>query len=540
MIRIILLLSCLILQTLSVSSLDLGQDVRMKRVVSGCDEAYRNIDGTCTNPASRKKALLASTGRPQFSYFGISNTTKPVARDLPSPRAVSNMLFMSSSRTLDTRGLNQFSVFFGTFLGNTVSFTPVNELEPLPIDVPRNDPFYGPAKPLAFCRSNRALLRTNGRIVVRPVNDMTSAVDLASVYGPSKIRTNAVLFGRDGLMKTSAGDLLPFNTFRSDNIPSKSEKFFLGGDQRVNENPVLASIHTLFVREHNSLAKELKKKFPGWNDRFLFEEARRINVAQMQKIVFKEWYPAFIGSELPKYKGFKTRVDATVSLLFSTVGLRVFNSMLSGSFSRRGPGNSKLSSTPFRLYDFDTVVKPLQKNGIQSFLRGSLMSAAAKPDLQISDAIRNYPRTDVKSASGDLVAADLQRGRDHGIPRFNQVRKMLGLKQLNINKIAAGKREGMALKRVYGMADSVEALVGVLAEKRAAKSSFGSTFIKLWETEMTRIRDGDFFYFENNIFSKELKNKIPRVKALFTSKSVMKAILERNGVSSTDRPFLLR
>lgn len=442
----------------------------------------------------------------------------------------------------DPRGLNQLAVQFGIFLANTVAYAPINETDPLPIPVDNSDTVYSEdVDQLDFFRSIRAISPLNREDIVRPTNEMTSAVDLGSVYGGSKLRRNVVSSGINGLLKSSeGGDFLPLNTFTVDNIPSsRNAGFFVAGSVAANESPMLISIHTLFLREHNSLAAEISRKFPEWSDRLVFEEARRVNIAQMQKVVFKEWYPAVVGKELPEYTGFKQSVDSTVSLLFSTVGTRVFRSMLAGDFCYTN-GAGDLVSTPLRLFSLVDVVNNVQKLGIEPFLKASLVKAALRRDLMYDDAIRNYPRTSVMEASGDLAAADLQRGRDHALPGFGAVRKALGLGEMSMRELGVKKMERAMLRMIYSMTENLEPLVGVLAEESMTGSSFGETLGKLWETELLRIRDGDFFYYENDgHFTEEMKKNIPRVNELFTNGSVMEDILTRNGVPASKTPFFV-
>ena len=46
---------------------------------------------------------------------------------------------------------------------------------------------------------------------------------------------------------------------------------YFPGDLRVNEQPTLGAIHLLWVREHNRIARELKKINGHWNDERLFQ-----------------------------------------------------------------------------------------------------------------------------------------------------------------------------------------------------------------------------------------------------------------------------
>ena len=67
------------------------------------------------------------------------------------------------------------------------------------------------------------------------------------------------------------------------------------GDDRAQDNPQLTITHTLFLREHNRLARELKNINPHWNEETLFQEARRIVVAEIQHITYNEYLPTMLG-----------------------------------------------------------------------------------------------------------------------------------------------------------------------------------------------------------------------------------------------------
>ena len=73
-------------------------------------------------------------------------------------------------------------------------------------------------------------------------------------------------------------------------------RFFVG-DERNNIQPGLAAVHTLQMRAHNSLAHSLAAINAHWSDERLFEEARRILIAQFAHITYAEWLPVVLGCE---------------------------------------------------------------------------------------------------------------------------------------------------------------------------------------------------------------------------------------------------
>lgn len=48
------------------------------------------------------------------------------------------------------------------------------------------------------------------------------------------------------------------------------------GDSRANEHLGMIALHTLFLREHNRLVKELRLLNPHWSPDTLYQEARKI------------------------------------------------------------------------------------------------------------------------------------------------------------------------------------------------------------------------------------------------------------------------
>lgn len=64
--------------------------------------------------------------------------------------------------------------------------------------------------------------------------------------------------------------------------------FAVGGD-RVNSVPQVSMMNTLWLREHNRLARELGARNPDWDDDRVFETARNIVIVQFIKIVVEDY-----------------------------------------------------------------------------------------------------------------------------------------------------------------------------------------------------------------------------------------------------------
>ena len=81
----------------------------------------------------------------------------------------------------------------------------------------------------------------------------------------------------------------------------KSCDDLIGGDIRAHEQPLLSSLHTLFLQEHNRIATGLRNQLKGVSigknklDELLYQEARKIVAAELQTIVYNEFLPVVVG-----------------------------------------------------------------------------------------------------------------------------------------------------------------------------------------------------------------------------------------------------
>ena len=142
----------------------------------------------------------------------------------------------------------------GQFLDHDIDLTEsdaANGMAPIGISSPEDVLAPGP---IPFARSNFQSGTGSEGLPRQQINEVTAFIDASQVYGSDETRAAELRLGVGGLLKTSAGNLLPMNVSGLPNAGGSGPDMFMAGDVRANENVGLTAMHTTFVREHNRLA----------------------------------------------------------------------------------------------------------------------------------------------------------------------------------------------------------------------------------------------------------------------------------------------
>jgi hypothetical protein len=470
-------------------------------------------------PASQ---CTASMRRKQQCHFPKEFTGEGSTR--PSAREISNKLFHQTQNIPSKRHLSDLLGQWGQFLAHDTDFSsplPRYEFQTrsndvwIPISVPKFDIHFDPYgtgnQYLPFIRSTYDRDCT-GRFQGTPreqINKITSYIDGSMVYGISKEVVTKLRTLKDGKMKLQKGGIIPFNTFglANDNpLGRPPTALLIAGDTRSNVQPGLIALHSLFVREHNRQCDIYLKMFPNATDDEVFEAARTIVIAEIQAITFREFLPALFGRTMPPYRGYTPKVNADAGNSFATAAFRYGHSQVNTLLLRFDEDWEPIPEGHLPLRDsYFAPERVLYEGGIEPLLRGFVYQPAQEIDTKMIDDLRNVLFPVGRRDGLDLASMNIQRGRDHGLPSYSQLRQYLGFSALkNFSDVTTERETASVLEQLYPTVDDIDLWVGGLAEDKVNGSSLGETFEKILLHNFLRFRDGDRFWYERILSSEEI------------------------------------
>jgi hypothetical protein len=145
------------------------------------------------------------------------------------------------------------------------------------------------------------------------------------------------------------------------------------------------------------------------------------------------------------------------------------------------------------------------EGGIDPLLRGLAKQLAQRVDPFVVDDVRNFLFGLPGEGGFDLASLNIQRGRDHGLPRYNDVREQLGLPTASsFQDISSDPDIQTKLEEAYGDVGNIDVWVGGLAEDPVPGSHVGELFRFIIKIQFEALRDGDRFWYERNLSKEEL------------------------------------
>ncbi|CAG9861246.1 unnamed protein product [Phyllotreta striolata] len=510
-------------------------------------QRHRTFDGSCNNLAHPDSFGVAYTPfrriLPPEYEDGIS---KPRQSSLPSARTVSLVVHRPCSR--DDPKFSVMLAVWGQFLDHDITATALSQksngstiscCEPsttaspecFPVIIDPQDPFseYN-VTCMEFVRSAPAATCCLGPR--EQMNQATAFIDGSVVYSSDESFARKLRTLVGGEMKVfvtpEGGTLLPLSDDPGDGCNREEEESrgrycFMAGDARANENLHLVSMHLIWVRQHNRLAKNLSRLNPHWDDERTFQEARKITAAQMQHITYNEFLPILLGERLmdkfelsPSKKGYFRKYNDTlapnIANCFATAAFRFAHSIIPGLMKLLANDSStpeyvqmhKMLFNPFELYQSDMLDKTL---------RGAMNASIEASDSYFTDELKSHmfersveQAKQPKLCGLDLVSLNIQRGRDHGLPGYVKWRRHCGFERVRNFDDLKGVFDSNSLrniKAIYRKVEDVDLYTGALSEIPMENSILGPTLTCLLLDQFYRIKRGDRFWYENpGVFEK--------------------------------------
>ncbi|TWU08015.1 peroxidase family protein [Stieleria varia] len=425
---------------------------------------------------------------------------QPARQDQPDGRSISDQLSSQTESVENDRFISSVWFQWGQFIDHDItrSFSLDRSLPVESFDI--NDQF-------AFNRSAYDL-STGVDSPREQINHITAFIDGSMVYGDEEGRASVLRQlsgGRMWSIETEHGELLPPNHVGLPNAAPPTPEFFVAGDVRVNENIELTAMQTLFLREHNRIADELAAtEFADRDlddpavDEEIFQRARQYVSGLIQHITYNEFLPSTLGfSAIETYQGYDSTVNPQISNEFATAAFRLGHSTLADQLIVDRDGNTITLAEAFSNPRF------VMENGIDGILEGITRQKMQEVDLLVVDGLRNALNDGPDGF--DLVARNIQRGRDHGLADYNTIRQSIGLGRVeSFYEIMTNEDVAAKLESIYGSPDNADPWVAMIAEDHVPGSSVGETIHAIMVDQFTRLRNGDRFYFENQMSDSQI------------------------------------
>lgn len=356
------------------------------------------------------------------------------------------------------------------------------------------------------------------------INHVTHWWDASQLYGSDEDTLHRLRTHEDGKMLIGEDGFLPLDDSTGIDLvgfPGSAGGWWIG----------LSMLHTLFVKEHNTICDRLKQRYPSWDDAQLFDKARLINAALLAKIHTVEWTPAILpnpATQIAMNANWWGLLGKDVKNLTGHLGDGELLSGIVGSETDHHGAPYYLTEEFVSVYRMHPLIP--DEIDFYAHRHGEHMAVKSFPDvfgrktreamqtMPIEDSfysfgiqhpgaitLHNYPnflRALMKDGSTepfDLAAVDILRDRERGVPRYNRFREIMGTGRVSsFEEITSNRQWSRELREIYNNdINSVDLMVGLFAEDLPEGFGFSDTAFRVFILMASRRLKSDRFFTED-------------------------------------------
>ncbi|MBD2193975.1 MULTISPECIES: peroxidase family protein [Calothrix] len=386
------------------------------------------------------------------------------------------------------------------------------------IPLAENDPWPQEHRPMAIKETLVDKTRPQKETSEPPtfINKVTHWWDGSQIYGSHPEQVDQLRSHIDGKLIIGDNGLLPVDTNGIDRT-GFNDNWWIG----------LSLLHTLFVREHNTICDRLKQQYPDWKDDDLFDHARLINAALMAKIHTVEWTPGILSHpalQIAMNANWWGLLGQNIKRIFGRIGDGETISGIIGSPTDHHTAPYYITEEFVSVYRLHPLIPDefeFYSHGNGKLLRkGDFFEVAGKrsrgvvEEIGLADlfyslgiahpgaiTLHNYPKALQKLIRDngevfDLAAIDILRDRERGVPRYNDFREIIGRGRIkSFEEITSNQTWVKELREVYNNdINSVDLMVGMFAEDLPKGFGFSDTAFRVFILMASRRLKSDRFF----------------------------------------------
>jgi hypothetical protein len=458
--------------------------------------------------------MMGATGRRFGRNVPLKNTFPDTANLLnPNPREVSRVL-MTREEFQPASFLNLLAASWIQFMVHDWFVHKKSDGRTIDIPIADDDPWVD--KPMRIAATEPDPASPDSKRPPAYANQNSHWWDGSQIYGSDAETAARLRSGVDGKLRISESGRLFLDPDTGLELTGFTDNGWVG----------LSMLHTLFVREHNTICEMFKSRHPTWSDDQLCGKARLVNAALLAKIHTVDWTPAILphpttqfalrtnwsgilGEDLQEVLKFLNEDELLGGIVGSDTDHHSAPYSLTEEFVSVYRMHALIpDELVIRSHLTDRELARLEFPQIAGRVGCTVLDQYSMLDLFYSfgrahpGAVRlhNYPRhlqTLVRDNDRlDLAAVDILRDRERGVPRYNEFRRLIGKDPVkSFEELTDNERWREEIRKMYGGdLEKVDLMVGLYAEPLPEGFGFSETAFRIFILMASRRLKSDRFF----------------------------------------------